>query len=485
MLTIGRIGLSTAFAAQSHLDRQVSIEPVCLVLLRRVTAMALVAGLAACSIFPYDHGTRANKPLEAQAAATRGSERISFAELAEPKVFVGIAMSGGGSRAANFSVATLLELQRLGLLQHATAISSVSGGSLAAAYYGLYGADAERWNATRIREVMRTDLQTEWLLRWFLPQNIVRFWFTPFDRSDIMKAVLDDELFDGGMVQYAAMNNATRLPRILINASDLTGDNFVFTDEAFRERLNSRLDNYPLAHAVMASAAFPGVFNNVTLENYTSTGSKSYLHLIDAGPTDNLGVKALRRTLANLDGSEGARSLRGCMMIVVDSYPDILGTSQRRIAEHDKRYEDDPREFLDFFFDTNLDDAFNDLLSNHREEMLKFMGYPEGRIGMRSFWTYRPFRDSVKSVNRSLECHVWHLTFQTLARLEPGVAGAASLGETVNGIKTQFRLRRATDERGANVQQQALFDAAQILVQQDAAAVDAARRLMREWGMLR
>ena len=453
-------------------------------MLRRVTASALVAGLAACSILPYDHGTRANKPFEAQAAATRGSERISLAELAEPKVFIGIAMSGGGSRAANFSVAALLELERLGLLQHATAISSVSGGSLAAAYYGLYGADSQRSNATRIREVMRRNLQTNWLLRWFLPQNIARFWLTPFDRSDIMKGVIDDELFDGRMVQYAAMNNATRLPRILINASDLTGGNFVFTDEAFRERLNSRLDIYPVAHAVMASAAFPGAFNNVTLENYASAERKSYLHLIDAGPTDNLGVKALRRTLANLDGSEGARPLRGCMMIVVDSYPDILGKPQGQIAEHDKRYEDDPREFLDFFVDTNLNDAFDDLLSNHREEMLKFMGYPEERIGLRSFWTYRPFRNFERSVNRSLECHVWHLTFQTLGRLEPGAKGAKSLGETVNGIKTLFRLRGAA-ERDANVLQQALFDAAQILVQQDVAALAEARRLMREWGMLR
>jgi NTE family protein len=450
----------------------------------RPLVAALVASLSACSVFPYDHGTRANEPFAAQAAATRGSERISFTELAEPKVFVGIAMSGGGSRAANFSAAALLELERLGLLQHATAISSVSGGSLAAAYYGLYGADPQRWNATRIREVMRKDLQTAWVWRWFLPQNIARFWFTPFDRSDIMKGVIDDELFDGRMVQYTAMNNATRLPRILINASDLTGGNFVFTDEAFRERLSSRLDLYPVAHAVMGSAAFPGVFNNLTLENYASAGRRSYLHLIDAGPTDNLGVKALRRTLASLDGPRGARPVRGCMMIVVDSYPDILGTSPGGIADHDKRHEDDPRAFLDFFFDTNLDDAFGNLLSSHREEMLKFMGYPEERVGLRSFWTYRPFRDSDGSANRSLECHVWHLTFQTLARLEPGVPGAKSLGETVNGIKTQFRLRSAA-EGGVNLQQQALFDAAQMLVRQDAAALAEAQRLMREWGMLR
>ena len=450
--------------------------------LPRSFAAALLSSLAACSIFPYDQGTRANRPSDVQVVATRGSEQVSPAELSEPRVFIGVAMSGGGSRAANFSAAVLLELERVGVLQHSTAISSVSGGSLTAAYYGLYGGDPQRWNEARIRDVLRSDLQSEWLLRWFYPQNFVRFWFTPFDRSDIMKSVIDDELFDGRKAEFSEMNNSTRLPRILINASNLTGGNFVFTDEMFRDQLKSRLDNYPVAHAVMASAAFPGAFNNVTLENYGNLERKSYVHLIDAGPTDNLGVKALRRTLANLDRSAGSRPLRGCMMIVVDSYPDILGTSQKQIAAHDKRSDDDPRGFLDFFVDTNLNNAFDDLLANHREEMLKVMGYPEDRIGRRSFWTYRPFRDLEGSVNRSLECHVWHITFQTLARLESGAKPEESLGMTVNGIETQFRLRGATGG-DAKALQGKLFEAAQMLVWKDAAALAETQRRLREWGL--
>jgi hypothetical protein len=53
-------------------------------------------------------------------------------------VFVGVAISGGGSRAANFGAAMLEELDALGLLDQATAISGVSGGSLPAAYYSLH-----------------------------------------------------------------------------------------------------------------------------------------------------------------------------------------------------------------------------------------------------------------------------------------------------------------------------------------------------------
>src|SRR4051794_39684191 len=51
--------------------------------------------------------------------------------------FVGLALSGGGSRSANFSAACMFELQRIGLLQRVDYISSVSGGSLTGAYYCL------------------------------------------------------------------------------------------------------------------------------------------------------------------------------------------------------------------------------------------------------------------------------------------------------------------------------------------------------------
>src|SRR5688500_12513820 len=58
--------------------------------------------------------------------------------------FVGIGISGGGSRSANFAAACMFHLQRLGLLQRVDYISAVSGGSLTAAYYCV-STDAE-WN---------------------------------------------------------------------------------------------------------------------------------------------------------------------------------------------------------------------------------------------------------------------------------------------------------------------------------------------------
>lgn len=50
---------------------------------------------------------------------------------------IGLALSGGGYRAAAFHVGTLKALNKLGLLKDIDVISSVSGGSITAAYYAL------------------------------------------------------------------------------------------------------------------------------------------------------------------------------------------------------------------------------------------------------------------------------------------------------------------------------------------------------------
>ena len=50
---------------------------------------------------------------------------------------IGLALSGGGYRAAAYHIGTLRALHRLGILDKVDVISSVSGGSITAAYYAL------------------------------------------------------------------------------------------------------------------------------------------------------------------------------------------------------------------------------------------------------------------------------------------------------------------------------------------------------------
>ena len=51
---------------------------------------------------------------------------------------IGLALSGGGYRAAAYHIGALRALHKLGILDNVDVISSVSGGSIIAAYYALY-----------------------------------------------------------------------------------------------------------------------------------------------------------------------------------------------------------------------------------------------------------------------------------------------------------------------------------------------------------
>lgn len=79
----------------------------------------LAISVAGCGILPFY--ARANKGPAADWTPTRATAELTLNDLSH-RVFVGVAMSGGGSRAANFSAAVLLELQKIGLLQHVSAI---------------------------------------------------------------------------------------------------------------------------------------------------------------------------------------------------------------------------------------------------------------------------------------------------------------------------------------------------------------------------
>ena len=189
---------------------------------RTLTIAVAIVSLHGCASIPAYVAT--NEPSAAATRATRATTDV----VLDNGVFVGVAISGGGARAANFSAAVLLELERLGFLKHVSAISAVSGGSLTAAYYALFGNDPGRWNEDTVKEKLRIDLQTHWLVWWANPWNIWRYWFTAYDRSDVMKDVIDFHLFDGRRFEHMAATG----PGILINATSLPGvARFVFTDE--------------------------------------------------------------------------------------------------------------------------------------------------------------------------------------------------------------------------------------------------------------
>jgi len=235
--------------------------------------------------------------------------------------FVGLALSGGGSRSANFSAACMFELQRLGILRHVDYISSVSGGSLTAAFYCL--SDDAQWNPGEAQRRLTHPFATDLIIKFLMPWNMIALLVSDFDRSDLLADSFKDNVFtrDGHQLTYADLRQDR--PRLLINATDLqSGRGFIFCDETF-DQLNSDLSKYPICYAVAASAAVPVVMHQVTLRDY-STIFKQFRHLVDGGVSDNLGISSLVETYeAQLVSAEKAQRSdpypNGALFIVLDA----------------------------------------------------------------------------------------------------------------------------------------------------------------------
>lgn len=236
--------------------------------------------------------------------------------------FVAVAISGGGSRSANFSAGCLFELQKVGILPYVDYISTVSGGSLTGAYYCSHSDND--WNPATVQSKMSFRFAAD-----AVGQSSFAFWnalalvFSPKNRSDILAESFDTVLFKDWRRSMTFSDLRADRPRLLINATDLqSGRRFVFCNESFNE-LNSDLAHYPLAYAVTASSAVPIILHPVTLRDY-STIFRQYRHLIDGGVSDNLGVQTLAE-LYDVHNQDAARHHRpspypnGAVLIVIDS----------------------------------------------------------------------------------------------------------------------------------------------------------------------
>ena len=235
--------------------------------------------------------------------------------------FVGLALSGGGSRSANFSAGCMFELERLGILGRVDYISSVSGGSLTAAYYCLTD---QGWTPGNVEHRLTYPFATDLIVTTLLPWNSLVLLLTPWDRGDILADSFKRVLYsrNGHVLTFRDLRNDR--PRLLINATDLqSGKKFVFCNESFDD-LNSDLSKYPIAHAVAASAAVPVLIHHITLRD-SSTVFKNYRHLVDGGINDNLGITSLVEAYTTQvqrarEAGQPDPYPRGMILIVVDAH---------------------------------------------------------------------------------------------------------------------------------------------------------------------
>ncbi len=243
-------------------------------------------------------------------------------------VLLVLAFSGGGTRAAALSYGVLRELrdtsvsvrgERKSLLDEVDLITSVSGGSFASAYYGLFG---DRIFDDFEERFLRRNIQGSLILGMLRPKNWFRLFSTFFDRTELAIELYDRKVFDGATFEDLLAADG---PYLQINAADLgVGYRFTFIQPQF-DPICSDLSQLKVARAVAASSAVPGLFNAVTLRNYAGScgferpawldealsdrnarrrfrsasiaksyldaDDRKYIHLVDGGIADNLGLR--------------------------------------------------------------------------------------------------------------------------------------------------------------------------------------------------
>jgi NTE family protein len=259
-----------------------------------------------------------NVPLSPATHANHGSDGYAIRNLEatdnSDSLLLIAAFSGGGYRAAAMAFAVMEVLdeteivwdgQRRTLMQELDAISAVSGGSLAAAYFAR---DPEDFLPSFRSRVLDFNLQAALLTRVLSLSGLWRQTSPTYGRGDLLQEVLDENIFAG--LTYADLPR--RRPMVSINATNMRfGARFEFSQDQF-DRLCSDLNPFPVARAVAASMAVPLVLSPITLWNYKDScpgpvatvpvrgiaASSSYIHLVDGGLADNTGVHAVLEHVA-------------------------------------------------------------------------------------------------------------------------------------------------------------------------------------------
>lgn len=253
----------------------------------------------------------------------------------DPSLLVAVTLSGGGARAAAFGFGVLTEMQAtrfrwrgrdMTLLDATDVVSGVSGGSIVAAYLAAHGIDGLPQFE---HEFLRQNFQNSLITQALHPRNLVDLTSPWFGRTHLLARRLD-ALYGGRT--FGDVERRPRHPQLFITATDMSlGTGFDFTWDQFA-LICSDLRTVPLSFAVAASSAVPLVLSPMTLKNhahhcpprspaapagaeprdyrsrlyraqelsYLDSQRRPYIHLVDGGLADNLGVqRLLDRALAS------------------------------------------------------------------------------------------------------------------------------------------------------------------------------------------
>jgi NTE family protein len=278
-----------------------------------------------------------------------------------------LSFSGGGTRAAAFSYGVLEELrrteilvdgQRRRLIDEVDLITGVSGGSFTALAYALYG---DRLFSDYEQRFLKRDVQGALVARALNPLYWHKYVGGTAGRSELAAEYYDEILFENAT--FADLLDKQN-PVAIATGTDLsTGARLAFFQNDF-DLLCSDLNSVHLSRAAATSSAVPVVLSPVTWNNYggncgyqypdwvkdvddpktrvrpsgralerykemksfQDSKDRPYIHLVDGGVADNIGVRGVLEALEELAASAAYRGQVGfgayhrIVLLVVDSH---------------------------------------------------------------------------------------------------------------------------------------------------------------------
>lgn len=231
---------------------------------------------------------------------------------------IGLALSGGGYRAAAYHIGTLRALNRLGILDKVDVISAVSGGSITAAYYALHKDNYEVFEDSFINKLQRGVLRTSiaylvlllsalllacyFISWWLLILEVIIllicwYWILPV-------SYFIEYSYNRLFFKKKKLSDLPISPLVAINATDVSnGKLYTFSQLKMGsytyykngDYSTSPFDNtqFTIAKAVMASSCVPFAFSPIKISKEFCKEDTQTPILIDGGLYDNQGTHKL------------------------------------------------------------------------------------------------------------------------------------------------------------------------------------------------
>lgn len=247
---------------------------------------------------------------------------------------IGLALSGGGYRAAIYHLGTLKKLESLGVLSKIDKLSTISGGSITGAVYCLHQGDFESFekkmfNSLTTKNVIKYVLSSWKFIRFALATLLVlisflvlqvtsisyisipilaayffvllKYQFEVLPISEIIEEAYNEFFFDG-----AVLSDLHDHPEVAIGSTNLqTQRQFTFSKRKMEDSTYAYMkpsvlfdgSQFPVARAVIASSCVPFAFTPVVIDKifYKNPGQFGMVdpRLVDGGVYDNQGAHKL------------------------------------------------------------------------------------------------------------------------------------------------------------------------------------------------